>query len=141
MENSVERRIEMAKIETRTQITQVRTVGIPVTDQDRALAFYIGKLGFEKRLDVPYGAGERWVEVGPPGATTSIALVRAGNSDPTGIDTQVRLASENAAADHAALRASGVDVDAEVIPYPVPMFAFRDPDGNRLIIVESPRGR
>jgi lactoylglutathione lyase len=32
---------------TTTRITEVRTVGIPVNDQDRALAFYVGKLGFE----------------------------------------------------------------------------------------------
>ena len=39
-------------------------------------------------------------------------------------------------ADHADLRAGGVEVDAEVMRYPVPMFSFRDPDGNRLVIVE-----
>jgi len=131
----------MAKTETRTRITQVGTVGVPVSDQDRALAFYLEKLGFEKRLDASYGEGERWVEVAPPGAATTIALVRAGAGDPTGIDTQVRFTTEDAAADHAALRARGVDADAEVMRYPVPMFVFRDQDGNRLIIVERPRGR
>ena len=53
----------MAETETRTHITQVGTVIVPVTDQDRALEFYLGKLGFEQRMDVPYGEGERWVEV------------------------------------------------------------------------------
>jgi catechol 2,3-dioxygenase-like lactoylglutathione lyase family enzyme len=119
------------------QITEVRTVGVPVADQDRALAFYLEKLGFEKRLDVPFGKGERWVEVAPPGAATTIALVRAREGDPTGIDTQVRLTTTDAAADHAALRARGVDADAEVMPYPVPMFIFRDADGNRLRIVQG----
>ena len=38
----------------KTGITGVRTVSIPVTDQDRALAFYVDTLGFEKRLDVPF---------------------------------------------------------------------------------------
>jgi len=118
------------------QITAVGTVGIPVADQDRALAFYLEKLGFEKRLDVPYGKGERWVEVAPAGALTTIALVRAREGDPTGIDTQVRLATADAAADHAVLRARGVDADAEVMPYPVPMFIFRDADGNRLRVVQ-----
>jgi catechol 2,3-dioxygenase-like lactoylglutathione lyase family enzyme len=36
-----------------THITGVGTVGVPVTDQDRALEFYVGKLGFEKRRDIP----------------------------------------------------------------------------------------
>ena len=61
----------MSETETRTHITQVRTVGVPVTDQDRALEFYLQKLGFEKRIDTPYGQGERWVEVAPPGAATT----------------------------------------------------------------------
>jgi catechol 2,3-dioxygenase-like lactoylglutathione lyase family enzyme len=59
-----------------TRITDVRTVGVPVTDQDRALDFYVDALGFEKRLDAPIGEGMRWIEVAPAGATTSIALVR-----------------------------------------------------------------
>jgi hypothetical protein len=59
-----------------------------------------------------------------------------GRAIPPGVDTQVRLSTRNAEADHADLRARGVDVDAEVMSYPVPMFIFRDPDGNRLVIVE-----
>ena len=128
----------MTDTETRLHITQVGTVGVPVKDQDRALEFYVDKLGFEKRMDVPYGKGERWVEVAPPGGATTIALVRARLGEPTGIDTQVRLTTRDAEADHADLRASGVDADPEIIPYPVPMFVLRDPDGNRLRIVERP---
>jgi catechol 2,3-dioxygenase-like lactoylglutathione lyase family enzyme len=119
-------------------MTQVGTVGIPVADQDRALAFYVEKLGFEKRMDVPFGQGERWVEVAPPGAATTIALVRSREGQPAGIDTQVRLTTSDAVADHAALRARGVDADAEIMRYPVPMFAFRDADGNRLRVVQRP---
>lgn len=125
----------MPKTEPSTHITQVGTVGIPVADQDRALAFYV-ELGFEKRMDVPYGKGERWVEVAPPGAATTIALVRSREGEPAGIDTQVRLTTSNAVADHAALRARGVDADAEIMRYPVPMFIFRDADGNTLRVVQ-----
>ena len=122
--------------ETRTHITGVRTVGIPVSDQDRALAFYTSTLGLEKRLDVPFGKGQRWVEVAPAGAATSVALVHAHDGDPLGVETGVRFASEDVPADHAELRAIGVDVD-DLIPSPVAMFVFRDPDGNRLEIVEG----
>ena len=97
---------------TRTRITDVRTVGVPVTDQERALAFYVGKLGFEKRMDVPFGPTQRWVEVAPPGAATTIALVAAGEGAPAGVDTGIRLTTEDAAADHAGLRSRGVDADA-----------------------------
>jgi catechol 2,3-dioxygenase-like lactoylglutathione lyase family enzyme len=128
----------MPNTEPRTHMTQVGTVGIPVADQDRALAFYVEKLGFEKRMDVPFGQGERWVEVAPPGAATTIALIRSREGQPAGIDTQVRLTTSDAVADHAALRARGVDADAEIMRYPVPMFAFRDADGNRLRVVQRP---
>jgi catechol 2,3-dioxygenase-like lactoylglutathione lyase family enzyme len=129
----------MTETETRTRITQVGTVMVPVSDQDRALEFYLDKLGFEKRTDTPFGEGERWVEVAPPGAATTIALVPPREGDPTGIETRVALASENIEADHAQLRARGVDADEAVMrmgdPVP-PMFFFRDPDGNRFFIIE-----
>jgi catechol 2,3-dioxygenase-like lactoylglutathione lyase family enzyme len=114
-----------------TRITGVGTVGVPVTDQDRALEFYVGKLGFEKRRDLPFGPG-RWIEVAPPGSPTTIALV------PAGVPGGIRLATEDAVADHAALQAGGVDVDPEVmrIPDAPAMFSLRDPDGNTLILVE-----
>jgi catechol 2,3-dioxygenase-like lactoylglutathione lyase family enzyme len=119
--------------EAKTQITRVQTVGIPVADQEQALGFYVGKLGFEKRRDMPFGSG-RWIEVAPPGAATTIALVPAG----TGIPTGIRLTTRDADADHAELQASGVDADPEVMrlggPVP-PMFSIRDPDGNSIILV------
>src|SRR5438477_12274846 len=104
----------MAQTETRTHITHVGTVMVPVSDQDQAIEFYVEKLGFEKRSDVPFGQGDRWVEVAPPGAATTIALVPPREGEPTGIETRVGFASDDVDADHAQLRARGVDVDAEV---------------------------
>jgi catechol 2,3-dioxygenase-like lactoylglutathione lyase family enzyme len=123
---------------TKTQITDVHTVGVPVTDQKRALDFYVGRLGFETRLDVPMGDGQRWIEVAPPSATTTIALVAAREGIPAGVETGIRFVTADAEADHADLRASGVDVD-EVLRWPgVPaMFSFRDQDGNGHEIVGS----
>jgi predicted enzyme related to lactoylglutathione lyase len=123
----------MMDTKTQTHIGDVRTVAIPVGDQEHALAFYVEKLGFEKRLDAEFGDGQRWIEVAAPGASTTIALARQG--DGAGTDTGIRLTSKDVAADHAQLRARGVDVDPEIIPFPVPMFSFRDADGNRLVIV------
>jgi len=120
------------------QIEEVRTVGVPVTDQDRAIRFYVDTLGFDKRLDVPIGGGKRWIVVAPPQGTATIALVVAGEGIPAGVETGIRLISHNADADHAALRANGVDADDilrwEGVP---PMFSFRDQDGNGLEIVED----
>jgi catechol 2,3-dioxygenase-like lactoylglutathione lyase family enzyme len=128
----------MAETGTRTHISQVGTVIIPVSDQDRALAFYLDKLGFEQRADIPYGHGDRWVEVAPQGAATTIALIPPREGEPTGIDTRVGYSTDDIEADHADLRARGVDVDEEIMrmgaPVP-PMFFFRDQDGNRFLVV------
>jgi len=120
-------------------ISDVRTIAISVRDQDRALAFYRDILGFETRLDAPMGPGRRWIEVAPPGATTSIALVAAGTAPASGAETGVRLTTDSAAAAHDGLSSAAVDVDPEIQSVPVPMFSFRDPDGNRFVIVEQPR--
>ncbi len=112
-------------------VTRIGTVVVPVADQDAALAFYAG-LGFETRLDAPFGPGLRWLEVGLPGAETTLALV-------PGDALEVSLATSDAAADHAALLAAGADVDAELIRMGEgvpPMFTFRDPDGNRFRVVQ-----
>jgi len=124
---------------TRTNVTQVGTVIVPVSDQNRAIEFYLDKLGFEKRTDTPFGNGDRWIEVAPPGAATTVAIVRPRPGEPTGIETRIGFTSSDVDADHAELSARGVDVDEAVMrmgdPVP-PMFFFRDPDGNSFMIVE-----
>ncbi len=129
----------MTDTQTPTRITQLGTVMVPVSDQDRALDFYTGKLGFEKRADIPFGHGDRWVEVAPAGAATTIALVPPREGEPTGIQTRVGFTSEDIDADHASLFAQGVDVDEAVMrmgdPVP-PMFFFRDQDGNQFMAVQ-----
>jgi catechol 2,3-dioxygenase-like lactoylglutathione lyase family enzyme len=126
--------------ETKTPITGVRTIGVPVTDQDRALAFYVGKLGFEKRLDTPMEQfGGRWIEVAPPGTAVTVALVPTRDGVPTGVETGVRFTTADAAAVHSDLQTRGVDV-GDLLRWPgvPPMFAVRDQDGNGLEIVEQP---
>ena len=125
-----------------THITGIHTVAVSVADQDRALEFYIRELGFEKRIDAALGDGLRWLEIAPPGATTTIALVASDSGVPevTPSDTGIRLTTRNTEADRANLQARGVDLDADVnrmgdgVP---PMFLLRDPDGNRFVVVEE----
>ena len=71
------------------------TVAIPVTDQDRTKDLF-EHLGFETRMDADLGDGFRWLEVAPPGAVTSIALVATGDDLPTGVDTGIRLVTPDA---------------------------------------------
>jgi lactoylglutathione lyase len=118
-----------------TTITDIAVVGVPVSDQDRALEFFTRTLGFEKRLDARMSQTFRWVTVAAPGASTAVALV-AGQQP--GADTGIRFAVPDAQAEHAALSARGVAV-GELLRWPgVPaMFEFSDPDGNRFEIVEQ----
>lgn len=132
------------------RIDRVQLVTIPTTDQERSLAFYRA-LGFEVRADARWDHGHRWIEVYPPGTPTGLALVPPG-PDPVGIRTGIILNTADIDAAHAHLSEIGVDVDpaiarpgspararigaverAEPVP---PMFWFRDPDGNELLIVE-----
>jgi catechol 2,3-dioxygenase-like lactoylglutathione lyase family enzyme len=123
---------------TQTYIHGIGLVIIPSTDQDRSIDFYVESLGFEKRTDVPFGDRYRWVEVYPPSGTTGIALAPPRPGDPTAVQTGITLTTTDIDATHAELLSRGVDVDAEVSrmggPVP-PMFWFRDPDGNSLLIV------
>ncbi|HSK56129.1 MAG TPA: VOC family protein [Jiangellales bacterium] len=120
-----------------TTITSVRTVGVPVADQDRALGFFADTLGFEVRLDAPISETERWIEVVPAQSATSIALIATGDGG-NGVDTGVRFSVPDAQSAHDSMTARGVQVDEllrwEGMP---PMYTFADPDGNRFYVVED----
>ena len=123
-----------------TTIADVRTVGIGVRDQDAAVTFFVGTLGFEKRLDAPISAEMRWIEVAASGATTSVALNQTERPSGVTTDTGIRYVVPDVDAEHAAMRSRGVDVGEvmrwEGVP---PMYSFDDPDGNRFYIVEEVR--
>jgi catechol 2,3-dioxygenase-like lactoylglutathione lyase family enzyme len=124
--------------ETQPCVVAIPVVGIAVRDQDSALTFYTETLGLQKQLDIPLPQfGGRWLTVAPAGSATAIALVPASKTNPAGVETGVRLATADAAAMHEHLRRHQVTVGEllrwEGVP---PMFAFRDPDGNGLEIVQ-----
>jgi catechol 2,3-dioxygenase-like lactoylglutathione lyase family enzyme len=124
---------------TKTRVDKIATVVIPVSNQDRAIEFYVEALGFDKRTDVPFGDGNRWIEVAPGDAVTTIALAPPPEGTPTGNrQTGISLHTDDIDAYHAELKANGVDVDPEVSrmggPVP-PLFWFRDPEGNTLMVV------
>jgi lactoylglutathione lyase len=120
-------------------ITSIHTIGVPVTDQDRALEFYVERLGFEKKRDMPVQQfGGRWIEVAPAQAPVTLALVPASDATPAGVETGIRLTTPDAQAVHSTLTAQGVEV-GELLRWPgVPaMFKLRDQDGNGLEVVEA----
>jgi predicted enzyme related to lactoylglutathione lyase len=124
---------------TKTRVNKIATVVVPVADHDRAIDFYVETLGLEKRIDVPFGNGYRWVEVGPGDAETTVALAPPPEGKPSGNhQTGISLHVDDIDAYHAELKAGGVDVDPEVSrmgdPVP-PLFWLRDPEGNTLMVV------
>jgi len=130
----------VSNVKSKLHVAQVGRVCVTVADTDRAIEFYVDKLGFEKVVDVPMGEGMRWVEVAVAGTPTTIALAPPPpGTEAGGGQTGICLDTSDVDADHAALKAAGVDVDEEVSRYggPVPpMFWMRDPDGNSLIVVQ-----
>jgi len=126
-----------------SKVNKVATVIIPTSDQDKAVDFYVGKLGFEKRVDVPFGGPDspmRWIEVGLPDQDTTIAIAPPPQDYVTGKrETGISLQTDDIDGYHARLKDAGVEVDAEVQrmgdPVP-PMFWFRDPEGNTLMVVQ-----
>jgi len=125
---------------TTTGLRGISLVCVPTSDPDRAIEFY-ESLGFDKRTDEPFGGGYRWVEVYLPEGTTGIALAPPPPGEPV-VPTQtgITLTTSDIVQTHAALKAAGVDVDAEVSrmgdPVP-PLFWFRDPSGHTLMVVEQ----
>jgi catechol 2,3-dioxygenase-like lactoylglutathione lyase family enzyme len=121
-------------------ITRVGRVILPVSDQEKALEFYTGTLGFEVVADMPFGDGNRWLEVAPSGSEARIAL----QPPPGGVQAEkgqscVCFSTNDLDADYASLKERGVDVDELMggegdVPR---MFFFRDPDGNNLLEVSD----
>ena len=119
-------------------ITRASTVGIYVSDQDRALDFYIRKLGFEKLADDPMGGGARWIEVAPQGAETHFVLFTPpGQEDRIGTFSNVVLSCEDIEDTYEELKGRGVEFTEEPSEQPWGMWAqFRDQDGNEFGLIE-----
>jgi catechol 2,3-dioxygenase-like lactoylglutathione lyase family enzyme len=142
-------------------ISQVATVFAPVADLDLALTFYVDTLGWRKKVDFTRDdedapVGYRLVKVSPAGSRMNVALLPAAERTDERTDrTLCALVSSDIDADHAALVAAGLDVETEVVGQggtrpgligldvtvssPTPrQFAFRDPDGNKVLVVHNP---
>jgi Glyoxalase/Bleomycin resistance protein/Dioxygenase superfamily len=98
---------------TASRISQIQLIRIPVSDQEQSVAFF-QRPGFEKRNDIPWSDGYRWVEVYPPNSSTGLALVPPGPGESTAAQTGIILNTDDIDATHSELRSLGVDVDAQV---------------------------
>ena len=127
-------------------ITKARSVGIYVSDQDRALEFYRDKLGFDVLQDNPMGelgpAGheeQRWIEVAPKGAETLIVLYTPpGMEDRIGGFSNILWDADDIQATYEELEAKGVEFTQEPTQMGWGWWAqFKDPDGNEFGMGQS----
>lgn len=119
-------------------ITRVQLLSVPVTDQDRARDFYVDVLGMTLVRENPMGPDQRWVEVAPNGADTSITLVTWFPTMPPGSLKGLVLETDDLDGDLARLTALGVPVEGGIQVAPWGRFVtFDDPDGNGIVLQSS----
>ena len=117
---------------------KLELVAIPVSDVDRAKAFYTEKVGFDADHDHRVSDEIRFVQLTPPGSACSIALGNGVTDAPPGSVKGLQMVVSDIEAAHAELAGRGVDVsDVQVFPWGSFVF-FDDPDGNRWAVQQLP---
>ena len=108
----------------------VSQVVVHVEDQQRAVDFWAGKMGFEVTTDAPYGE-DRWIEVEPPGGGVRLVLSRADPDLPTDQPHYVLFHADDLVKEHAELVARGVEFTEAPTRQPWGWSAvFKDPEGH-----------
>lgn len=116
-------------------IRGIKFASIPVTNQDRALAFYTEKLGFRLLTDQPFSDEQRWIELGIPGADTRLVLFRSAESIQPGSQMNVTFWTDNVEATARELKAKGVEFVMEPTTESWgTAAAFKDLDGNSFVL-------
>ena len=117
-------------------ISKVKFVGIPVKDQERALAFYRDKLGFKVATDQPMGEGRRWIELRIGGAETRVVLFTPeGQENRVGTFFNGALEADNVQKTYEELKAKGVEFTQEPKSESWGTSAlFKDSEGNQFVL-------
>jgi predicted enzyme related to lactoylglutathione lyase len=120
---------------------KLELVAIPVSDVDRAKAFYTEQAGFDADHDHTVSEEMRFVQLTPPGSACSIAIGKGVTDAPAGSVQGMQLVVEDIQAAHSELAGRGVDVsDVQEFPWGAFVF-FKDPDGNGWAVQQiQPRG-
>jgi catechol 2,3-dioxygenase-like lactoylglutathione lyase family enzyme len=116
---------------------KLELVAVPVSDVDRAKAFY-EQAGFVADHDHTVSSELRFVQLTPPGSACSITIGVGITQSPPGSFAGANLVVDSAAAAHAELLERGIEVsDVQEMPWGNFVF-FADPDGNRWSLQEIP---
>ena len=116
-------------------IKGIKFVNIPVSDQQRALAFYTEKLGFSVATNQPMApGGQRWIELKIPGAETKVSLFTPpGHENRVGTFLPLSLWADDIEATYETLKARGVEFLTPPKKEPWGSSAiFKDSEGNQL---------
>jgi predicted enzyme related to lactoylglutathione lyase len=117
---------------------KLELVAIPVSDVDRAKAFYTEQVGFNADHDHTVSDEVRFVQLTPPGSACSIALGKGLVDTPPGSVQGMQLVVADADAARAELVGRGVEA-SDVQEFPWGRFVFfKDPDGNGWAVQELP---
>jgi catechol 2,3-dioxygenase-like lactoylglutathione lyase family enzyme len=120
---------------------KLELVALPVSDVDRAKAFYTEKAGFNADHDHSVDGGIRFVQLTPPGSACSIALGTGLVDAQPGSVQGMQLVVSDINAAHAELVDRGVEVsDVQEFPWGSFVF-FKDPDGNGWAVQQLPEWR
>ena len=117
-------------------ITHMKFASIPVTDQDRALKFYVEKLGFIVEMDTPLGDGQRWIKLATPEGKTRVVLFTfPEQTDRIGTASNIVFATKDVQKTYEHLHQKGVSFVSQPVVEPWGTYAqFKDPDGNLFIL-------
>jgi predicted enzyme related to lactoylglutathione lyase len=117
-------------------ITQLKFVGIPTRDQDRALAFYTAQLGFEISTDQNFDDKQRWIELRIANSPTRVVLFTPqGHEERIGTFFNGSFACDDVAATYRQLKSRGVQFLSGPQKQPWGEFAiFKDPEGNKFVL-------
>lgn len=109
---------------------KLELVAVPVSDVDRAKAFYVNQIGFDADHDHQVTDDLRFVQLTPPGSACSIAIGTGISAMRPGSVEGLQMVIDDADAAHAELKSRGVEVsDVQELPWGRFVF-FSDPDGN-----------
>jgi len=120
-------------------IKAIKFASIPVTDQDKALAFYTEKLGFRVFTDAPFDDKQRWIELGIPRAETKVVLFTTDAFKPLiGSFMNISFTCDDLDSTYKQLKAKGVEFVKEPSKADWGSFAiFKDVDGNQFVLSSS----
>jgi len=119
-------------------LQDVTVVSVPVSDQQRAKAFYVDKLGFELVREDDSVPGMHWVQVAPNGRTTALTLVTWFDTMPAGSLRGLVVSSDDLPTDYEAFKTNGVEFDAPPEQHPWATEAVcHDPNGNMIVLQQA----